>query len=183
MTFRLRDADPTTRLFLTAFIAVLTAGYAVGLLFVDHTTSIRPEGIAEQFLGSPPEAAEIRYEKSPNEMFVFLHNHLVGFSLIFFALGAVFLFSSTVSPGVKRFLLVEPMVAIVTTFGGIVLVRFVSPHFSWLVLLSGISLVGCYAVTAVLILRELWFPPSGDKRLQLQPEKDILTENEEQGGA
>ena len=160
MTFRLRDADTTLRLFLTAFLVVLSIGYAIGLFFVEHTTSLSSQGIQEQFLGSAnlETIQEMQYAKSANEMYVFLHNHILSLSLVFFALGGIFYFSSLVSDGVKKFLIVEPFIAVVTTFGGIVLIRFVSPLFSWLVLLSGVSLFVCYCVMGYLILRELWFP-------------------------
>ena len=160
MTFRLRQANATLRLFLTSFIAVMSVGYLIGLFFVEHTTSLSSQGIQEQFLGSAnlETIQEMQYAKSANEMYVFLHNHILSLSLVFFALGGIFYFSSLVSDGVKKFLIVEPFIAVVTTFGGIVLIRFVSPLFSWLVLLSGVSLFVCYCVMGYLILRELWFP-------------------------
>jgi hypothetical protein len=52
--------------------------------------------------------------------------------------------------------MVEPILAIGTTFGGIWLMRFVSEYFSWLVLVSGVTMVGCYFVMVMLILKELW---------------------------
>lgn len=160
MTFRLREANATLRLFLTSFIAVMSVGYLIGLFFVEHTTSLTSQGIQEQFLGSAnlETIQEMKYAKSANEMYVFLHNHILSLSLVFFALGGIFYFSSLVSDGVKKFLIVEPFIAMVTTFGGITLIRFVSPLFSWLVLLSGASLFVCYCVMGYLILRELWFP-------------------------
>ncbi len=158
-TFHLRNADPTLRLFITAFLLVLTAGYAIGLFFVDHTTSFTSQGIQEQLLGNENSAIqpEIKYAKSVNDMFIFIHNHVLSLALVFFAVGSIFYFSSIVSERVKCFLMVEPLVAIVTTLGGIVLVRYVSPHFSWLVIISGASLFLCYAVMLVLIIKELWF--------------------------
>ncbi len=155
--WRLRNADRTLRLFLTAFLLMLTAGYVIGLFFVDHSTSGTPKGLSEEFRGSPENAQtqELKYPKSADEMYIFLHNHILSLSLIFFAIGGIFYFSS-VKDGFKKFLMVEPILAIGTTFGGIWLMRFVSEHFSWLVLISGVSMVGCYFVMAFLILKELW---------------------------
>ena len=156
--WRLRDADLTLRLFITGFLILLTTGYSIGLLFVNHTTSGSTRGLAEEFRGTPENAqeAELKYEKSENEMYIFLHNHVLSLSLVFFTVGGLFYFSSTVSETLKRFLMVEPFAAIATTFGGIWLMRFVSEYFSWLVLLSGISMVGCYFLMLLLILKELW---------------------------
>ena len=172
-TFRLRDAEPTLRLFITVFLVVLTAGYAVGLAFVDHTTSATPSGIDERFLGSRESlesvdpgargepagpAGDLTYPKSPSEMFTLIHNHVFGLSILFFILGGIFYFSSFASPGLKRFLMVEPLVGIAMTFGGLALVRYGAPEFSWLVIVSGVSVGLCYAAMILLILAELWLP-------------------------
>jgi hypothetical protein len=185
-TFRLRDADPTLRLFITVFLTVLTAGYAVGLVFVDHTTSATPSGIRERYLGTDADprarqsgepdgpvtpgasalstdafepADEMTFAKSPSEMLTLIHNHVLGLSVLFFILGAIFYFSSLAGPRWKRFLMVEPLVGIAATFGGLALVRYVAPEFAWLVIVSGISVGLCSAAMILLILAELWLPP------------------------
>lgn len=157
--FRLRDADVTLKLLITAFLLALTTGYAVGLLFVEHTTSLTATGVQEEFLGNnaADSAPEIKYAKASSEMFVFMHNHMLSLSFMFFAVGMIFYFSSVVSSKVKSILLIEPFAAIVTTFGSIALVRFVSPAFNWLVIVSGVSLFTCYVVVVALIMKELWF--------------------------
>jgi len=157
LAWRLRDADKTLRFFLTAVLIMLTAGYVIGLFFVDHTTSGTPSGLSEEFRGSPEnsQATELKYAKTADEMYIFLHNHILSLSLVFFAVGGIFYFSS-VKDKLKKFLMVEPILAIGTTFGGIWLMRFVSEYFSWLVLVSGVTMVGCYFVMVMLILKELW---------------------------
>ncbi|MER3522705.1 MAG: hypothetical protein C4326_01210 [Ignavibacteria bacterium] len=159
MRFRLQDADASLRIFLTMVLLVITVGYGVGLLFVEHTTALTVRGIEEQFLGNEEAAPqqEIRYAKSAHEMFVFMHNHILSLGMMFFVVGGIFWFSSLVSNRTKTLLMVEPLVAILTTFGGMALVRYVSPVFSWLVLLSGLSLALCYVAMVTLIVRELWF--------------------------
>ncbi len=161
-SWRLRDADRTLRVFITVFILLLTTGYAIGLMFVDHSSARTVQGLTEEFRGTPENspALELKYAKSVSEMYVFLHNHILSLSLVFFAVGGIFYFSSSVSRGTKEFLIIEPFVAIATTFGGIYLMRFVSEHFSWLVLVSGVSMVGCYLVMVFLILKELWIRTS-----------------------
>lgn len=157
LPWRLANADRTLRLFITAFLLVLTAGYSVGVLFVDHTTSGTPDGLAAEFRGNEGDAgqAELKFGKSPREIYTFLHNHIFSLSIVFFCVGGIFYFSS-VGRGLKTFLLVEPFIAIITTFGGIWLTRFVFPGFSWLVIVSGISMLGCYAAMVLLALKELW---------------------------
>ena len=158
MSFRLRDTDRTLKLFITTFLIVLTIGYTIGLLFVDNTTSLNSRGIQQQFLGNEDSEVkqEFKYAKSAAEMYVFIHNHILSLAIVFFAIGGIFYFSSIVSERMKRFLMVEPLIAVVTTFGGIALVRFASPIFSWLVLASGLSLFLCYAAMVYFIIKELW---------------------------
>jgi hypothetical protein len=150
----------TLRLFLSTFLLVASTGYAVGLLFVEHRTSFTPGGVETQFLGTAEnsQAAEMRFEKSPGEMFVFLHNHILGISILMLAVGTIFHFTSLTREWLRRLLMIEPLAAVLTTFGGIALVRFVSPAFAWLVMVSGISMVGGYAAMVGLILAELWIP-------------------------
>ena len=158
MTYRLRDADRGLRWMITLFLVVLSAGYAVGLLFVDHTTAMSSPGVREQFLGTPEggQPAEIRYAKSPVEMFTFIHNHVFSMALLFFILGVLVHGTSVFSPVWTRVLMIEPLIAIATTFGGIALVRYASPLFSWLVILSGVSLAGAYILGVYAILTEMW---------------------------
>ena len=156
--WRLRDADRGIRLFVTAFLLLLTSGYGIGLAFVDNTTAATPQGLAEHFRGTPENAQspEIKYAKSPVEMYTFLHNHILSLALVFFAIGGIFYFTSMPPGLIKDFLIVEPFIAILTTFGGIWFMRYVSEYFSWLVLFSGISMVGCYLIMVISILKELW---------------------------
>jgi len=154
----LRMADTGIRLFLTAFLLVLTCGYAAGLIFVKHTTRGTPDGLVEEYRGSPDGVAadEIKYEKSPSEMMILLHNHLLSLAVVFFLLGSVFYFNSIITGPVRTFLIVEPFVAILSTFGGIFLMRFASAHFSWLVILSGVSMMFCFASMVIISLVDLW---------------------------
>jgi hypothetical protein len=154
---RLGEVRGALRLFLSAFMIVLTFGYATGLLFVDHLTSASPSGIAEQYRGSPENAGnqELKYAKSEDEMFIFLHNHILSLSLVFFAVGGIFYFTS-VGNRWKTFLIVEPFLALLTTFGGIWLTRYVSEYFSWLTLVSGILMAGSYLAMTGIALKELW---------------------------
>ena len=156
--WRLASADKTLRLFISAFLIILTMGYFIGLFFVNHTTAGNPSGLSEEFRGTPENsgAPELKYAKSTDEMYIFLHNHVLSLSLVFFTVGGLMYFSSTVPQALKGFLIVEPFIAIGTTFGGIWLMRFVSEYFSYLVVVSGVSMVGCYVAMVAIILKELW---------------------------
>jgi hypothetical protein len=158
-TWRLRDADGPLRMLITAFLVVLTAGYALGIFFVEHTTSGTPGGVSGEFRGTEADASamELKFEKSPREMYTLVHNHVLSLSLLFFCVGAIFNFSSYPGPPWKTLLMAEPFVAIVTTFGGLWLLRFVDPGFVWLVIPSGFSMAACYILMVILIMKELWW--------------------------
>ena len=146
-------------------------GYAIGLLFVNHKTSSSPFGVQEQILGTDGAGDEIAYAKSTNEMFVFIHNHILSLSVVMLVVGIMFYCTGVLSERWKRFILLEMMTAILTTFGGIALVRYASPYFSWLVVLSGISLFLSYLTVVAVTLIEMWFStkqipsaaPSGER--------------------
>jgi hypothetical protein len=163
MTYSLRESDRGLRWMITLFLALLSCGYAVGLLYVEHTTSMSSPGVQEQFLGSPEGAApaEVKYARSPGEMFTFIHNHVFSMALMFLVLGVLLYGTSVFSPAWKRFLMIEPFVAIATTFGGIALIRYFSPLFSWLVIVSGVSLACVYLLSVGAIMVEMWGRPRG----------------------
>ncbi len=161
MTYRLREADRGFRWMITLFLVLLSCGYAVGLLFVEHSTAMSAPGVQEQFLGTPERGApgEVKYARSPGEMFTFIHNHVFSMALMFFVLGVLLHGTSVFPPVWTRFLMIEPYVAIATTFGGIALIRYFSPLFSWLVIVSGVSLACVYVLSIGAIMAEMWGRP------------------------
>lgn len=157
-TFSLKQFDFNLKLLTTAFLILLTFGYAIGLLLVEHKTGITPKGITEEYKGTLDETQSdvIKYPRSKNEMYIFLHNHITSLSVLFFIVGFIFYFSSIVSKRFKTFLILEPFISIAVTFSGIWLLWETSQLFSWIVLVSGILMGLSYAVMVLLILIELW---------------------------
>jgi hypothetical protein len=78
---------------------------------------------------------------------------------LFFVLGVLLHGTSVFPPVWTRFLMIEPYVAIATTFGGIALIRYFSPLFSWLVIVSGVSLACVYVLSIGAIMAEMWGRP------------------------
>lgn len=158
--FSLLQSDFNLKILITAFLILLTFGYSIGLLLVEHKTALTPAGITEEYKGTNEDSQEevIKYPRSKNEMYIFLHNHVTSLSVIFFIIGFIFYFSSAVSCQIKTFLILEPFISIAVTFSGIWLLWETSQLFSWLVLVSGILMGLSYAAMVVLILIELWIP-------------------------
>ena len=82
--WRLRDADMSLRLFITGFLLLLTIGYGIGLFFVDHSTGGTAKGLADAYRGTSEnsQAIELKYAKTTDEMYIFLHNHVLSLSKI-----------------------------------------------------------------------------------------------------
>jgi len=166
--FRLVDADGSFRLFLTAFLVTISFGYGTGIYFVSHTTHVSATGTVEQFRGNEEALtgteAEIKFEKSTLEMLNVIHAHVTTFSLIYLAVGGVFLFSSF-SRRLRSILTVEPFVATIILFGGMVGVRYLdgslATGMAWVMMVAGGSTFLAFGAMVSLSLWEMWKPRPG----------------------
>ncbi len=148
--------------FLAIFVMVLSVGYFTGLLFVGQTETTTPAGIEENYLGNEddPDAAVMKFEKGEREMLTIIHTHILSISFIFFLLGTIMLFTS-LPKKLKFFLIIEPFLSILLTFGGI---YFVWKGISWVkyvVLISGILMTVIFIISVIIVLYQLLFMKSG----------------------
>lgn len=128
------------------------------------TTSPSDSTSAESLLptdttvAEPVEAVEeeMKFEKSYAEMLNITHTHILAMAG-FFALTA-FLFALAERPSrrLKSFLIIEPFVAMLTSFSSMWLMRYVHPAFSYLLILSSTSMAICFYLMAWFSLRELF---------------------------
>ena len=147
--------------FLTIFN--LTIGVGVGLYYVGYTTQYSPSGTSEHFAGSKINAdfdIPDKYPKPFSELLNTTHTHVISMTFIFIITGGIFFFNSIITGSIKTFLIVEPFISIIVTFGGIWLVRFIHPGFSYLVILSGILMYLSFFIMASTIFYELSIKPS-----------------------
>ncbi|HZV13581.1 MAG TPA: hypothetical protein VFA55_10230, partial [Candidatus Kapabacteria bacterium] len=148
-------------------LIVMAIGYAHGLLFVYHTTGITPHGVEERYRGNQqqmqqnadPPQEEMKFEKSLPEMLNIIHTHIISMGTMFFITSIIFAFCSLVSGAWKKFLLVEPFIAILTSFGSMWLMWKVNPLFSWLLMLSSGSMAVVFYITIYYSFRELMMKP------------------------
>ena len=155
---RLQQLPIKIKLLLFFTVLNLTFGVSIGLYYVANTTQLSPAGTTEHFSGSEIDAEfdiPEKYPKPVSELLITTHNHILSLTLIFLIIGGIFYFNSSITGGLKTFLIAEPFVSILTTFGGIWLIRFVHPAFSYLVIISGILMYGCYFTMAGVLLYEL----------------------------
>jgi hypothetical protein len=139
------------------FVITLSFGYFTGLRFVNENTGNTTRGIEEHYLGNEAdEDADImRFKKSEKEIITTVHNHVTSMSLIFLALGSILLITS-VHPMLKKFLIVEPFISILLTFGGIWLMWSGVLWLKYIIVCSGILLTLTFTTSVVLILWQLF---------------------------
>lgn len=152
------------KLFIGAFVIVLSIGFFTGLLFVGQTSTTSVNGIQENYLGNEDvEDAEImKFKKGEREMLTIIHTHILSMSFIFFLLGGL-VWITKASKKIKLFLTVEPFVSILMTFGGI---YFLWKGFFWmkyLVIFSGILMTLTFLVGVLLVLYQLTLKSSYKK--------------------
>lgn len=144
------------KLLIGAFVIVLSIGFIGGLLFVGETTSANPAGIEEQYLGNEDieDAKVMKFKKSEKELLTMVHNHILSMSVIFFLLG-VLISITNLKRGLKRFLIIEPFVSIILTFGGIYLLWTGMLWMKYVVMLSGTLMTLCFCYAVIVILWQL----------------------------
>lgn len=144
------------KLLIGAFVIVLSIGFYTGLLFVEETSSANPNGIEEQYLGNEDdENAEVmRFKKSDQEMLTLVHNHILSMAIIFFLLGGIVSITK-LGRKLKLFLIVEPFVSVVFTFGGLYLLWTGMLWMKYIVMFSGILMTLTFTVSVFIALKQL----------------------------
>jgi len=163
-SFRISDLDYKLKWLIGIFLVVLSIGFYTGISFVDHTTSMQPKGIEENYLGNEDNEAaeEMKFMKSEYEMKSILHTHFLSLSVVFLIIG-FFVFGCEMPYRLKSFLMIEPMLSVLFTFGGIYLVWKGLPYISYIVMISGILMTISYSLSIVLIVKAL-FKRSTDQK-------------------
>ena len=161
MNIILTELDRSLKSFLITIISVLTIGVSTGLIYLFDTTNYSATGTVERFSGSQMIEGDNEFEipeyypKPISEMLITTHNHILGFSFIFFILGIIFYFNSIITGIWKSFLLVEPVISIVITFGSIWLMRYVDSKFVYLTIVSSTILYVSFFIMAGTCIFEL----------------------------
>lgn len=144
------------KLLIGAFIIVLSIGFYTGLLFVGETSSASPNGIEEQYLGneSDENADIMRFKKSDKEMLTLVHTHILSMSIIFFLVG-ILIGITQLHKKLKLFLMIEPFISVVFTFGGLYLLWQGLLWMKYIVMLSGILMTVTFTLSVLIVLRQL----------------------------
>ena len=128
------------------------------MYYVYYTTQISIDGTTEHYRGSTIDdnfSIPEKYPKPLSELLNTTHTHILSMTFIFVILGSIFYFNSILTGFVKTFLIIEPFISILTTFGGIWLVRYLHPGFSYLIIVSGLLMYVSFFIMVAVILYEL----------------------------
>ncbi|MET7028095.1 hypothetical protein [Sediminicola luteus] len=152
------------KIFIGAFVVVLSIGFYTGLLFVNETSTSSAQGIEENYLGNEAdEEAEImKFKKSDREMLTIVHTHILSMSFIFFLLGGILWFAN-LSKNLKLFLTVEPLLSVVLTFGGIYFLWSGVLWMKYVIIFSGTLMTATFTVSSLLVLYQLIFHSSSSQ--------------------
>lgn len=144
------------RIFLKAFIIVLSIGFYTGLLFVNETSTSDPTGIEENYLGNEADENSdiMKFKKGNREMLTIVHTHILSMSFIFFLLGVILL-TTSLPAKLKTFLLIEPFLSVILTFGGIYLLWLGVSWMKYIVILSGTLMTLSFTISVAVILWQL----------------------------
>lgn len=145
------------KLLILVFVSVLSIGFFGGISFVNDTTSSNPKGIEERYLGNEndEEATKMMFKKSSGEIKTLVHNHILSLSVIFFLL-ALILATTSVHTKLKLFLMIEPFISVICTFGGIYFMWLGITWMKYIVMLSGILMTLVFGVSVFLIVYQLF---------------------------
>ena len=137
------------------FILVLSIGYFVSILLVDHTSSLSPTGIEENYLGNESQETQaiFKFKKSKYQIYNLIHSHIISMSIIFFITGLLLLITD-LNYYFKMFLIIEPFVSILMTFGGIYLLWNGVTWMKYVIFISSTIMAIVFLISCYIILRQ-----------------------------
>ena len=145
------------KLLVGTFLVVLSIGFFSGISFVGETSNYSSNGIQENYLGNEDdEDAEVmKFEKTEREMLSIVHSHILSMSMIFF-LVALLVFHVEFNTAFKKFLMIEPLVSVMTTFGGLYFLWKGMLWMKYIVMISGILMTLSYTLSILLVFWALF---------------------------
>lgn len=143
------------KLLIVVFLIVLSIGFFTGLSFVYETSSFNSVGIEENYLGNEndEDANIMKFKKSRREMLSIIHSHMLSMSMIFFVLGLL-LSIAKLPKKLKLFLMIEPLISVLLTFGGLYFLWLELLWMKYVVMVSGVFMVLTFFVAVTVLLTQ-----------------------------
>ena len=144
------------KILLFAFILTLSIGFYSGISFVRSTTNANPTGIEQRYLGNEDDenATKMMFKKSEAEIMSTVHSHILSLSVIFF-LVALILSTTAINQKLKLFLMIEPFLSLILTFGGIYFLWKEIHWMKYVIMFSGFLMTATYSASIFIILKQL----------------------------
>lgn len=144
------------KLFIGAFVVILSIGFYTGLLFINETTEAKPAGIEENYLGNEQDddAEVMKFKKSKREMLTTVHTHILSMSFIFFLLGGL-VWLTKLPKKLKLFLTIEPFLSVLLTFGGIYILWSGVFWMKYVIMISGMLMTFTFTASVMVVLYQL----------------------------
>ncbi len=158
VNYSIKQFSKELKLLIIAFLVVLSIGFYSGLLFVNSTSKMTLNGVEENYLGNEniEDATIMKFKKSEREMLSIVHSHILSMAMIFFFVGLILL-TTDLNNKLKLFLIIEPFISIILTFGGIYLLWKGFSFMKYIVIFSGTLMTLSYTLAVFIILKQLHF--------------------------
>lgn len=155
MENKLNQLSRNLKFLTVAYLIVLGIGVTTGLIYVAATTSMTPSGAIERYIGNDDDW-EPKQPKEFIDLVSQAHQHIVMFSFIFLSIGFIFNRNSIIKGPMKLFLMIEPFISIIVTFGGFFILRYLAPNFVYIIIVSSSLMYICFYIMLYVSLYDLF---------------------------
>ena len=138
------------------YLFTIGIGFSLGVLYVYLNSEFSNTGMVDQYVGNNDEW-EPKLPKTLKDLVSHTHEHITMFSIIFLSLGLIFSYNSVIRGFWKSFLILEPFISIIITFGGFFVIRYITTTFSYVIIFSSFLMYICFYIMLFICLYELIF--------------------------
>jgi hypothetical protein len=149
------------KLLIAIFLVLINIGFFSALIMVDNTTTMSATGVQENYLGNEADenAVEMKFKKSETQVLGIIHSHILSMATMFFLMG-IFVSITQLPQKLKLFLILEPFISILLTFGGIFILWKGVLWFKYVIIFSGSLMTLTFTISSLIIYYQLLFPKS-----------------------
>jgi hypothetical protein len=148
--------DTNLKKLLIYYLFTIGIGFSLGVLYVYLNSEFSNTGMIEQYIGNNDEW-EPKLPKTLKDLISHTHEHITMFSIIFLSIGVIFSYNSVIKGFWKSFLILEPFISIIITFGGFFVIRYITTMFSYVIIFSSFLMYICFYIMLFICLYELIF--------------------------
>ena len=152
---KLSQINKNLKYLISYYLIVLSIGVTCGIIYIGATTSLTPSGTVEQYLGNDDDW-DPKQPKEFIDLISHVHQHIIMFSFIFMSIGLIFYHNSIIKGRLKSFLILEPFLSILITFGGFFVLRYIDSNFVYMIILSSTLMYLCFYLMVAVCLYDMF---------------------------